>query len=35
MRLFAAAILALFSTSSIAAAPADKWHAKAREIIQR
>ncbi|MDP8914481.1 MAG: M20/M25/M40 family metallo-hydrolase, partial [Pseudomonadota bacterium] len=35
MRPFFAAALALFSTSAIAAPPADKWHAKAREIFQR
>ena len=32
---FAAAALALFSTSAFAAPPSDKWHAKAREIFQR
>ena len=35
MRFFAAAALALLTTSAVAAAPADKWHAKAREIFQR
>jgi len=35
MRLFAAAALALLSSAASAAPPADPWHAKAREILQR